>query len=261
MNIQEAKEKLKKDGYTSFELKDFDEEFYNFLLPLKCNEEKNLKNYYTNLKADGVVGKFPRDTSKDMIRLQGDFKSFDEASKKKDELIDIQKTDSTLILGQLWYFNDLSRIIGEDISRSSFKHPINQPFSIFEKYAFNITKHFFDFEDTQEYVLFAPMTTYYNDGCVLKNHSDGTGTGRICALLIYLNEEYDENDGGILILNNKEKVIPTFGKVAIIDLQTFDIPHMVTEVTGGLGRFALLTFVKKKEDELIHSSYDMKPVS
>ena len=33
MNIQEAKEKLKKDGYTSFELKSFDEEFYNFLLP------------------------------------------------------------------------------------------------------------------------------------------------------------------------------------------------------------------------------------
>ena len=43
MNIQEAKEKLKKDGYTSFELKDFDEEFYNLLLPLKCNEEKKFK--------------------------------------------------------------------------------------------------------------------------------------------------------------------------------------------------------------------------
>ena len=36
---------------------------------------------------------------------------------------------------------------------------------------------------------------------------------------------------------------------------------MVTEVTGGLGRFAILTFVKKKEDEFINSSYDMKPVS
>ena len=104
------------------------------------------------------------------------------------------------------------------------------------------------------------MTTYYNDGCVLKNHSDGTGTGRICALLIYLNEEYDENDGGILILNNEEKVIPTFGKVAIIDLQSFDTPHMVTKVTGGLGRFALLTFVKKKEDELVHSKHDMKTI-
>ena len=263
MNIQEAKEKLKKDGYTSFELKAFDEEFYNFLLPLKCNAEKNLKNYYTNLKADGGfhLEDLKQDHSKGMIKLQDDFKSFDAASKKKNELLDIQKTDSTLILSQLWYFNNLSQIIGEDTSRSSFKHPINQPFSKFEKYVSNITKYFFDFEDTQEYLLFAPMTTYYNDGCKLKNHSDGTGTGRICALLIYLNEEYDENDGGILILNDEEKVIPTFGKVAIIDLQTFDIPHMVTEVTGGLGRFAILTFVKKKEDEFINSSYDMKPVS
>jgi hypothetical protein len=263
MNIQEAKEKLKKDGYTSFELKDFDEELYNFLLPLKCNAEKNLKNYYTNLKADGVfhLEDLKQYHSKGMIKLQNDFKSFDEASKKKNELLHIQKTDSTLILNQLWHYNDLNEIIGESSSISSFKHPINQPFSKFQKYVSNITKYFFDFEDTQEYVLFAPMTTYYDDGCKLKNHSDGTGTGRICALLIYLNEEYDENDGGILILNDEEKVIPTFGKVAIIDLQTFDIPHMVTEVTGGLGRFAILTFVKKKEDEFINSSYDMKPVS
>jgi hypothetical protein len=71
-------------------------------------------------------------------------------------------------------------------------------------------------------------------------------------MLIYLNEEYDENDGGILILNNEEKVIPTFGKVAIIDLQSFDIQHQVTEVTGGLGRFAILAFVKKKEDEFVN---------
>jgi Rps23 Pro-64 3,4-dihydroxylase Tpa1-like proline 4-hydroxylase len=263
MNIQEAKEKLKKDGYTSFELKDFDEELYNFLLPLKCNAEKNLKNYYTNLKADGGFHfeDLKQDHSKGTIKLQNDFKSFDEASKKKNELLHIQKTDSTFILSQLWHYNDLNEIIDESSSISSFKHPINQPFSKFQKYVSNITKYFFDFEDTQEYVLFAPMTTYYDDGCKLKNHSDGTGTGRICALLIYLNEEYDENDGGILILNDEEKVIPTFGKVAIIDLQTFDIPHMVTEVTGGLGRFAILTFIKKKEDELINSSYDMKPVS
>jgi len=262
MNIQEAKEKLKKDGYTSFELKDFDEEFYNFLLPLKCNEEKNLKNYYTNLQADGGfrLDDFTQDHSKGIIKVQDEFKSFDEASKKKNELLDIQKTDSKLILSQLWYCNNLNEIIGKYASKNNIKCPINQPFSKFEKYVSNITKYFFDFEDTQEYVLFAPMTTYYNEGCMLANHSDGTGTGRICALLIYLNEEYDENNGGILILNNEEKVIPAFGKVAIIDLQTFDIPHMVTEVTGGLGRFAILTFVKKKEDEFIHSPYDMKPV-
>jgi hypothetical protein len=253
MNIQEAKEKLKKDGYTSFEIKDFDEEFYNFLLPLKCNEEKNLKNYYTHLRGDGGfhLEEYREDTSKDKIKIQTDFESFEEASKKKNEIVDILKTDSNFMMSQLWYYCNLSSIIPPDAPGVD-RYTIKEPVSKFEKYVYNITKHFFDFEDTQEFCLFAAMSTYYNEGCMLANHGDGTGTGRICAILIYLNEEYDENDGGILILDNKEKVIPTFGKVAIIDLQSFDIQHQVTEVTGGLGRFALLTFVKKKEDEFIN---------
>jgi hypothetical protein len=78
--------------------------------------------------------------------------------------------------------------------------------------------------------------------------------------LIYLNEEYDENNGGYLVLNNTEKVIPTFGRVAIIDLQTFDIPHMVTKVTGGMGRYAMLSFIKRKEDEFIHNRHEMEHI-
>ena len=105
--------------------------------------------------------------------------------------------------------------------------------------------YFYDFKESQEYSIL-DFITYYDRGCVLKPHSDGTGTGRVCALLIYLNDKYDENDGGILILDKKEKVIPIFGKVAIIDLQNFDIEHEVTEVVSGLGRFALLAFVTKK---------------
>ena len=254
MNIQEAKEKLKKDGHTSFELKDFDEEFYNFLLPLKCNEEKNLKNYYTHLRVDGGfhIEDYREDVSKDKIKIQTNFESFENASKKKNEIVDILKTDSNCMISQMWYYSDLSSIISSEKTEDVNQYALKEPYSKFEKYVYNITKHFFDFEDTQEYCLFAGMSTYYNDGCMLANHGDGTGTGRICALLIYLNEEYDEKDGGILILNNEEKVIPTFGKVAIIDLQSFDIQHQVTKVTGGLGRFALLTFVKKKEDEFIN---------
>jgi len=100
--------------------------------------------------------------------------------------------------------------------------------------------------------------TYYDKGCYLNNHSDGTGTGRICAILIYLNENYDVNNGGILVLNNADNVVPEIGNVAIIDLQSFDIPHMVTEVTDGIGRYAFLSFVKRKEDEFIHSYADRK---
>ena len=90
------------------------------------------------------------------------------------------------------------------------------------------------------------MSTLYDDKCLLTNHSDGIQKNRICAILIYLNENYDEMDGGCLVLNNTEKVIPEFGNIAIIDLQSFDVPHMVTEVIGGPGRYTILSFINKK---------------
>ena len=48
-------------------------------------------------------------------------------------------------------------------------------------------KYFYDYPESQEYSTITNFT-YYDVGCKLDNHSDGTGTGRICALLIYLNE-------------------------------------------------------------------------
>ena len=257
MNIQEAKEKLKNEGYTSFELIDFDEEFYNFLLPFKCNEENNLKNKITSLRCDAKKNVYELDDNNATfsiknddgsfsVRISDEFGTFEKASEKKEQLIDIFKKDTDIF--QTWYFSELNAIFD------------NEKFSKYKEYIENLVKYYFDFEETQEFSLFSPTLTYYDLDCELKNHSDGTGTGRICALLIYLNEEYDENDGGYLVLNNKEKVIPTFGRVAIIDLQTFDIQHMVTKVTGGIGRYAMLSFVKRKEDELIHNKYEMEHI-
>jgi Rps23 Pro-64 3,4-dihydroxylase Tpa1-like proline 4-hydroxylase len=180
-------------------------------------------------------------------QIKETFETHELALQTKNQIINDYK--NITIFSQIWYYNDLLDVLE--------KTKLNK--NDYEKYIENLVSYFFDFEKDKKYCELS-WCTYYDNGCHLQNHSDGTGTGRICALLIYLNEEYDENDGGILILNNEEKVIPTFGKVAIIDLQTFDIPHMVTEVTGGLGRYALLSFVKAKENEFIHSSYDMKPV-
>jgi hypothetical protein len=244
MNIIEAKDKLKKNGYTWFQLEEFDKEFYKWLLPFHCNEEKNLKKYFSSLLSNLTnSGRGPHMT------LRENFNIHEEALTKKNEILNSVKYSEIdkLRISQMWYYSDLNVIINKDEEIDRFKNYIK-----------NLMMYFFDFDETQEYCLFAPMFTYYDEGCKLQNHSDGTGTGRICALLIYLNETYDEKDGGILVLNNNEKVIPTFGKVAIIDLQTFDIPHMVTEVTGGIGRYAILSFVKRKEDEFIHSYADRK---
>jgi Rps23 Pro-64 3,4-dihydroxylase Tpa1-like proline 4-hydroxylase len=180
-------------------------------------------------------------------QIKETFETHELALQTKNQIINDYKNITTF--SQIWYYNDLLDVLE--------KTKLNK--NDYEKYIQNLVSYFFDFEKDKKYCELS-WCTYYDNGCHLQNHSDGTGTGRICALLIYLNEDYDENDGGILILNNEEKVIPTFGRVAIIDLQTFDIPHMVTEVTGGIGRYALLSFVKAKENEFIHSSYDMKPV-
>lgn len=235
MNILEAKNKLKTEGYTWFDLSELNEEFFNWLLKFKCNNDTNLKEKITALRADSNT--FDGKSKYENIREFDDHAS---AVERKKELLKIAKEQSKVI-SQIWYYSDFNSIVNTP-----------EEINLFQKYVKELVTYFYDFGEEQEYILFAPMFTYYDEGCELKNHSDGTGTGRVCALLIYLNEEYDENDGGLLVLNKKEKVIPTFGKVAIIDLQEFDIPHMVTKVTGGLGRFAILTFIKKKEHEFIH---------
>ena len=252
MNIQEAKAKLKKDGYTSFNLEDFDKDFFNFLLPLKCNAESNIKNNCHNLRAN-ISHRENSNIDDIFVGLSNNnqFKTHESAKEFADKIFDKLGDNSSII--QLWYYSDISNIIAPDSKMPGYKYPISHKNAKneLENYVKKIVTHFFDFEETQEYVLFAPCVSYYDIGSLLTNHGDGTNTGRICSLLIYLNEDYDENNGGILILDNKEKVVPNFGKVAIIDLQKFDIQHQVTEVTGGIGRFAFLTFVKTKENEFI----------
>lgn len=233
MTIEQSKEKLKKSGFTYFNLKDFDEKEYQKLEELKCNHITNFQKHMTSFRGDALYNSKP--DGKNSICVNDDFTTFENAELKKNEIIVNSKK-----FAQLWFFRGLSRVL-ED---AKIKYSLNEYDSLVK----NIIDFYFDMNSTQEYSSPSSIT-YYNNNCLLENHSDGTGTGRICALLIYLNETYNEEDGGILILNNTDKVVPTFGTVAIIDLQSFDIPHMVTKVVGGIGRYAILSFVRKKEDE------------
>jgi Rps23 Pro-64 3,4-dihydroxylase Tpa1-like proline 4-hydroxylase len=240
MTIEEAKEKLKKEGHTSFELSDFDKGLYNFLERFKCNQENNLKSICTTLRVDT--------TDSQIYRHAAELESYEAAAEKKNQLLKLIENDGLDVM-QMWYYADLAKLLPQIDYKTK---EINKDYYYLKNQIKNMMTYFFDFEKTQDFVFFAPAFSYYDTGCMLKNHSDGTNTGRVCALLIYLNEEYDENDGGILILNDEEKVVPKFGKVAIIDLQSFDIKHQVTKVTGGIGRYAFLTFIKTIENQFVN---------
>ncbi len=238
MTIEESKNLLKTKGFTSFNLKDFNEDYYNKLLPFKCNESNNLKKFLNGLRADAGGINLQKD----------DYNSFEEAEAEKNKIVEnffLNKKENSPGFAQIYYQNHFAKIFekvtGEVLSDSAdnyCRHIIDE-----------IVKYYFDLD---KFVRLDNLTsaTYYDKDCMLARHSDGTGTGRICAVLLYLNEEYDVNDGGLLILDEDYIVVPLFGNIAIIDLQTFDVKHEVTKVTGGIGRFALLSFIKIHDDSV-----------
>jgi hypothetical protein len=222
MNIDKLKSDLQTKGYTQFNLKDFNEDYYNELLPLKCNETQNLKHLLTSYRLDGSMISKPTGT---VEHINKNCYSFDIAKTEMDE---ISSNMDNII--QNWYccydYHDLP--LGDTI----------------EKIKHNITRNLFLIDDSIKLKNFLGQITFFDYGCRITNHADGTYYDRVCAIMIYLNETYDINDGGILKLNNEEEVLPIFGNVAIISLDKNANPeHAVSKVTGGIGRYALTTFI------------------
>jgi Rps23 Pro-64 3,4-dihydroxylase Tpa1-like proline 4-hydroxylase len=222
MDIDKLKSDLQTKGYTQFNLKDFNEDYYNELLPLKCNETQNLKHLLTNYRLEGNL--ISKSSPSDTLRLHKSWLTFDVAKTEMDE---ISSNMDNII--QNWYWYDYHHLpLGDTI----------------EKIKHNITRNLFLIDDSIKLKNFLGQITFFDYGCRITNHADGTYYDRVCAIMIYLNETYDINDGGILKLNNEEEVLPIFGNVAIISLDKNANPeHAVSKVTGGIGRYALTTFI------------------
>ena len=72
--------------------------------------------------------------------------------------------------------------------------------------------------------------TLFTKDCFIKEHNDSSDKNRIAGILIYLNKNYEENNGGCLILKGNTKIIPEYGKVVIIDYTQNIVQHEVTTV-------------------------------
>lgn len=95
--------------------------------------------------------------------------------------------------------------------------------------------------------------TLYEKGHYIENHRDGKDENKLCNVLIYLNEEHNEGDGGELVLNtytnNKLTIKPLLGNFAVLDFTTdLGVEHSVNVVNGNYMRFTYLngySFTKK----------------
>jgi Rps23 Pro-64 3,4-dihydroxylase Tpa1-like proline 4-hydroxylase len=218
INHNDAKEHFIKYGYCNVSLKDIDLDFYNYLEQnFLCNEEKNIQDRLSIIRFDD-------DKTNEIYHTKPH--SFKEARRKKEEFL--SSSDSSKI-NQCWYFS----------------HQITESERIeISKGIYNICKYFYDLKETDTLNNQELQLTYYDKGCKFISHHDGI-TINLCSIIIYLNKDYNRENGGLLLLNGEE-IIPEFGNIGLMDLSKHDISHGVTEVIGGPGRYAILDFPKLK---------------
>jgi hypothetical protein len=225
MNILEAKEHLHKNGYCSFNIAELSSELYDIVSKYKCNKIESQRENMTYLRADFVE-------SVEEKGINGDYKTFEEASKLKDEkILSLKKED----IVQIWLYGYPTH--GSNSLRKLFKE---------------LTKYFYDIDDDTDLNLDISISLY-NKGCFLNDHIDGKSPVKnYASMLVYLNENWKEEDGGNLILRGDDgidyKVIPEFGTVAIIDLQNFDIYHQVEQVVNDVERYTIICFPFDKKN-------------
>jgi Rps23 Pro-64 3,4-dihydroxylase Tpa1-like proline 4-hydroxylase len=85
---------------------------------------------------------------------------------------------------------------------------------------------------------------FYDEGCEIKLHDDGQPENRICVFLYFLNDEWDDNNGGHLILHdlngNDIVVNPIFSNFVVLDSDK-NLFHELEKVKKGI-KYNIVSF-------------------
>ena len=223
--MDNLKKELKEKGYTFFKMQDYPEfqDEYNQYKKYICNSEKNLLNYIDSVRFDAAhkntnIGK------NGSIQLNMNFNSFEEVEYTIDNeyLNLLPELDR---FSQFWFYGQNKELMDN-----------------FKPFMSKIVSNLYDVQEKDLFHL--AFLTYYKKGCFLEAHRDGKTQNRICAVLIYLNDEtYNSDWGGNIIFEGTESVDPIYGNIAVLDFKEGNCLHEVKKVIDGYGRYAILSFV------------------
>lgn len=230
--MEKLKKELQEKGYAYFNMKDYDmfSEDLEYYSKYICNESKNLKNKIRGIRVDAAAkNEFKSEFNNGKIQINNNYSTWEETKAAMNEISSKMESYPSVTSSQKWYF---------------FHNPDTN--GDFKKLADKIVKELYDIGDELDN---NSSITYYEPGCFLKRHQDGYVDGRICVVLIYLNDsDYNPDWGGNLIFNDNDTIAPLFGNVAVLDFTTHNAYHEVKEVVDGYGRYAFLSFVSVKKD-------------
>lgn len=256
------KQKLLNDGFLSFNLKDVDESLYNELyknfkkesflneslmlrydgsirVPKNSKIKNDINNYFnkfltkfnlkSNLEINTIISVDNNNNEyiRLSLRLEGKYNSLN----KFEKIINKFKYHTS----QCWYFNPT-------VQSAKLKETLSD---IYLKTLFNLYSK--DIINNSEYerntISNGTDLTLYTKNNFIELHQDGYVKGRLCVVLIYLNDDYKEGFGGELVINESNTIKPEFGNVTILDFTKNNIYHSVNSVLDdNFKRFAFIKF-------------------
>jgi Rps23 Pro-64 3,4-dihydroxylase Tpa1-like proline 4-hydroxylase len=114
-------------------------------------------------------------------------------------------------------------------------------------YLRTIIKTIYD-KEVSNFDSFNSVLTSFTKGCAIINHRDEPANGkRLCVILSYFSDNWKEEYGGILKIDNNTISMPNLGNIVVLDFTKNNIEHEVSEVLiENKHRLALTTFVEIK---------------
>ncbi len=107
----------------------------------------------------------------------------------------------------------------------------------------NFVKKYYSDKNYKSYMKNVKLQ-FYDKDCEIKLHDDGKPADRICVFLYFLNNEWDDENGGHLILYNtnteKIKINPTFPNFVVLD-SDLNLFHEVEKVNKNV-KYNIVSF-------------------
>lgn len=261
------KEKLVKDGFLSFNLKDIHELLYNELVSIVDKNE--YEKLIDHVRIDATCKKnLTNDDIQNILTICSNHLKYVNESKLfriREEIDPIQNKIDTIHqmhIGNLFIENklniqelnnDLKNFIENysqiwywySLKENDETHP-NQ--KLLSNNSLSISNKIFEFLLTNLYnVQYEPEhtvdLTLFLKHNFITNHQDGYDEGRLCVILIYLNDDYKEGYGGELFINGSNIVKPELGNIVILDFTKNNANHSVNPVLDdNFKRFAFIKF-------------------
>lgn len=270
------KKELLENGYLTFNLKDLDETLYNRFLEkfnknLLRKQIKFFRNDSTLFKKhiptdlnNFIKDKFLTDANGDIndrglikdkpfvdlkYKFEGTFENLKKIDNYLNELIEIEPLNQT---GQTWYFGDLEW--------NGIDGKLTPSAQLVESLYIQTIKNLYrddiiNKDDYEPYKIINQETsivrgtdvTLYLKNNYINAHQDSEGDfNRLCVMLIYLNEDWENGYGGEIVVDEELVIPPSFGNVVILDFTQNNISHEVLKIVNeDFERFALIKFFYK----------------